>query len=146
MKAHIEWRRLALTFAIVSSAAFTALTGKASGGEIKDFKFPVPTFDQDGNEADYVIQAGEAPPPGDVTVYGWWPDMKMLLIQLRPDDPRTAVYVSYYAVVMSNPAAWDQRMRASGMLVCAHVVAPPPVQATNPATIVTASKGFKNPC
>ena len=135
------------TLLAVCVAASLAWSDRAGAGEIKAFKFPVPTFDEDGGELDYEIDQDNAPPVDGVIVYGWRPDMKMLLIQLDPADPRSAVYISYAAVEMRDQASWDSRMRATGTLVCARGGYRAGLLAGgNPNLSTTGSKGFKNPC
>ncbi|MEI9990047.1 MAG: hypothetical protein WDM86_08420 [Rhizomicrobium sp.] len=132
---------------LLAACMAASLVWPASAGEIRAFKFPVPTFDEDGGELDYEIDEDNAPPADGVIVYGWRPDMKMLLIQLRPNDPQSAVYISYAAVEMRDQATWDGRMRATGTLFCARggnrtILA----AGANPNQSTTGSKGFKNPC
>jgi len=122
-----------------------AWAAPAPAGEIKSFKFPVPTFDQNGAELDDDLTAADVPHVDNVTVYGYWPKMTMLLIQLRPEDPRSAVYISYSAVVMRDQALWDAKMKEGGALVCAHRLGMT-IPTMNPNLITTGSKGFKNPC
>ncbi len=136
----------ALAVTMVLAAAPGAVAQGPVSGAIKAFHFPVPTYDEDGNEADFTITAANAPPPAAVIVSGWWPDRKMLLVQLTSDGAE-AVYIGFYSVAMTDQPQWDARMRATGELVCAPLARSGGYQRGNdPTHAITATKGFKNPC
>jgi hypothetical protein len=115
-------------------------------GAIKRFKeFPVDTFDLDGQMMS-LLQEATTPSPSQITVNGWWPDEKMLLITFRPLDQskEDSFLVLYRAVEMVDEARWKARMTVKGNLVCLN--GRTRTVGSNPKSRVAGTKGFTNPC
>lgn len=113
---------------------------------IKRFKeFPVDTFDLDGQMMS-LLQQATTPPPSQITVNGWWPDEKMILITFRPLDQskEDSFLILYRAVEMVDEARWKTRMTVKGNLVCLN--GRTRTVGGNPNSRVAGTKGFTNPC
>jgi hypothetical protein len=141
MTSFARWITVAvLSVALADSAAAQQVRA------IRDYKnLPLLTYDEDGDPADFTIDEGNAPPAQNIVVWGWRPDMKMLLVQLDPGDPDT-VFINFYGVAMVDQAGWDRLMQATGQLVCAGSSAGRQMHAGNPSQNTAGLKGFKNPC
>jgi hypothetical protein len=133
-------------FGLMSLVVFTSLVAGAvpqAGeiGAIKRFKsFPVDTYELNGRLSDFVLEEDAAPPVGEISVDGYWPDRKLLLISFQND----AHYVLFRAVEMNDQPNWDVRMAASGGLVCSGRSARR--TGGNPNSSTAATKGFISPC
>jgi hypothetical protein len=132
--------------ALAAALLATLDAGAGEKGAVSAFKqFPVTTFDQDGEPTDADITENNAPPPSSIVVWGYWPNRKMLLIQVGPTR-QNAVYISYYAVKMEDQPYWEEKLHAKSNLVCmsetalSHSISLP--QGTN----ISGVKNFKNPC
>ncbi len=97
----------------------------AIAGDIKQFRsFPVSTYDERGNYSDFQLTREMIPNPDVVSLDGWWPDLKMLLITLDvplsagSQHARESFFILYSAVDMKNAAFWDSRMEAKGGIQC----------------------------
>lgn len=117
-----------------------ALGGSVNAGElgaIKKFvRFPVDTFNLEGQMSSTVLDQATTPQPSQISVDGWWPDKKLLLVAFGGES----YYVHYRAVEMNDQKAWDARMQASGGLACHG-------RRTGTApTTVAGTKGFASPC
>jgi len=116
-------------------------------GAIKRFKeFPVDTFDLNGQMMSILLEKETTPDPSQITVNGWWPDEKFLLITFRPLDQTVedSFLVHYRAVDMVDQARWDARMMTKGNLVCLNKRTR--TAGRDPNSRVAGTKGFTNPC
>jgi hypothetical protein len=129
-------------------ACFLASAGVSAQefGAIKALKhLPATIYDEDGNPTGESIGQRNAPPTAGVIVYGWFPDDKLLLVRLHPGDAGT-VYISYYNAEMTDQSAWDERMAATGALVCLPSARAQRAPAQPPDYVAATTKGFQNPC
>ena len=91
------------------------------------------------------MTAADVPNADNVLVSGHWSAKNLLLIQLDPNNPRSAVYINFDTVVMRDQDLWKAKMKDPRPLVCSHQVGLT-ITTTNPNLATTGSKGFKNPC
>jgi hypothetical protein len=120
---------------LVMIAAGSAATGEL--GAIKKFvRFPVDTYNLEGQLSLTVLDKATTPSPSEISVDGWWPDKKFLLITFGGES----YYILYRAVEMHDQKTWDARLAASGGLTC-HIR-----RTGTPPTIVAGTKGFASPC
>lgn len=129
--------RTAILAVAVCVVAFAAGAGEL--GAIKKFaKFPVDTFNLEGQLSMDVLEQAKTPAAAEISVDGWWPDKKLLLISFGA--PSDSYYVHFRSVEMNDQSAWDVRMRASGGLVCHS-------RRTGAApSAIKGTKGFASPC
>jgi hypothetical protein len=114
--------------------------------DVKSFtRFPVPLYDENGDATGNVILSNNAPNPRQLTVLGWWPDQKLLLVQLRPGD-KFPVYISYGSLAMEDTALWETRMHATGDLICVDAPVGSRLRADDANRRTSGSKGFRSPC
>jgi hypothetical protein len=134
-----------LLLTVISICLFASSAGPASAGEMGAIKrfvsFPVDTYELGGRLQDIVLEKDTTPPTSEISVDGYWPDKKLLLISFGGD----AYHVLYREVEMHDQAAWDARMAASGGLRCSGGNASRRTGA-NPGSSTAATKGFINPC
>jgi len=129
---------------LFASLVVATLAHGAEVGAIKRFvSFPVDTYEETGRLTDVVLEEDTTPPTASISVDGWWPDKKLLLISFGSRD--NAHFILYRAVEMNDQANWDTRMTASGNLVCGGRTASHRTGG-NPGTTTAATKGFTNPC
>lgn len=139
--------RLTAAVGVIALLLSVACAHAQEIGAIKRFKeFPVDTFDLNGQMMSVLLEQATTPPPSQITVDGWWPDEKFLLITFRPlDQPvMDSFLVHYRSVEMVDQARWDTRMMTKGNLVCLN--GGTRMAGRNPNTRVAGTKGFTNPC
>lgn len=111
-------------------------------GAIKRFvRFPVDTYGLKGNMSPEVLEQDTTPPPSEISVDGWWPDKKLLLITFN----QNSYHILYRAVEMNDQAAWDARMSATGGLQCTGKTTARRTGG-DPNSQTAATKGFVSPC
>lgn len=146
MKTRVGHRLNYAAAALVLIGAIATNRAMAAGA-VQSFLFPVTLYAADGSRTGLFLTKRNAPSPADVAVLGYWPNKKLLLVQLQPNDPNTT-FISYRAVKMVNQPLWETRMRATGELVCSNQMAFNPGWGGggNPNAVTLGSKGFKSPC
>ncbi len=131
--------------AIASLALAAGLLATAGElGAIKRFKaFPIDTYDQFGNYSDTQLLANTTPSPDRISVDGWWPDKKMLLITIGDES----YFILFSAVEMNDQADWDRKMAATGGVQCNYkkVVGGSKNQSVG-GSKASGTKGFASPC
>lgn len=133
--------RLAPGIAAIMLVVLAAWAGAGETGAIKKFvRFPVDTFELTGKMSLTMLEEATTPPAAQVSVDGWWPDKKMLLISFGGES----YYVHYRSVEMIDQKRWDARMQATGGLVCLGATTRRPGGDPNARTAAT--KGFASPC
>lgn len=139
---------LVLLLVIALLALASNVADAAEMGAIARFKkFPVDTFELNGMMSTEALTEADLPPPAEISVDGFWPSHKLLLISFVKGDVAHVHFIRYGAVAMADQARWDARMTASDTQpVCL------PRPATGGAKMVTtlatsgATKGFTHPC
>ncbi len=128
--------RIAMTV-IVSLAAAMAWSAAGELGAIKRFvRFPVDTYNLEGQLSPATLEQATTPGVSQISVDGWWPDKKLLLISFGGES----YYILYRAVEMTDQRTWDARLAASGGLTC-HGKRTGQIPAQ-----VAGTKGFASPC
>lgn len=127
--------RITILAVLFGAAASWGYAGEV--GAIKKFvRFPVDTFNLEGQMSPTVLEAATTPAPSAIAVDGWWPDKKLLLITFGGES----YHVLYRSVEMNDQKTWDARLSAGGGLTC-HTRRTGAVPATTAGT-----KGFASPC
>lgn len=156
--------RYVIAIGLVVAADFWSWAGAGEVGAIKRFvRFPVATFELNGKISAEVLEEETTPSPDKISVDGWWPDKKLLLISFDADSH----YVLYRSVEMNDQKTWDARLAASGGLVCGgasasrrtgtrsnrrmpHAGSDPnryiPRTSADPNRRMAGTKGFASPC